>query len=83
MEGKMKCATYYGIKNVKMEERDIPKIGSKDVLVKVLRAGICGSDTGAYLHGGEPYGIFKGQEFGHEWLEELLKKVLMSQIVFN
>ena len=29
MEGKMKCAIYYGIKNVKMEERDIPKIGRK------------------------------------------------------
>ncbi len=74
MEGKMKCAIYYGIKNVKMEERDIPKIGSKDVLVKVLRAGICGSDTGAYLHGGEPYGIFKGQEFGHEMVGRIVEK---------
>ena len=74
MKGKMKCAIYYGINDVKMEERDIPEIGSNDVLVKVLRAGICGSDTGAYLHGGEPYGIFKGQEFGHEMVGKIVEK---------
>ena len=83
MEGKMKCAIYYGIKNVKMEERDIPKIGSKDVLVKVLRAGICGSDTGAYLHGENLMVFLKDKNLDMKWLEELLKKVLMSQIVFN
>ncbi len=47
MQGTMKCAIYHGIKNVTIEERPIPQIGTKDILVKNLRAGICGSDTGA------------------------------------
>lgn len=74
MEGMMKCGIYYGIGDVRMEERPIPQIGIKDVLVKILRAGICGSDTGAYLHGGESAGIFKGQQFGHEMIGKIVEK---------
>ena len=51
MEGMMKCAIYKSAKNIVVEERSITSISSKDVLVKVLRAGICGSDVGIYLHG--------------------------------
>lgn len=74
MEGTMKCAVYQGIEQVTMEERPIPKIGSKDVLVKVLRAGICGSDVGAYLHGGMYYGVNDGSEFGHEMVAKVVEK---------
>lgn len=74
MKGTMKCAIYYGIGDVRMEERPIPQIGDNDILVKVLRAGICGSDTGAYLYGGEPAGIFKGQQFGHELVGKIVEK---------
>ena len=55
MEGTMKCAIYHGAKNIVIEERPIPQCGKKDVLVKVLRAGICGSDVGIYLHGGDSF----------------------------
>ena len=33
MEGMMKCGIYKGIKEVAIEERPIPQIGPKDVLV--------------------------------------------------
>lgn len=74
MQGTMKCGVYYGVKNVGIEERPIPQITSKDVLVKVLRAGICGSDTGAYNGGGLPYGIFPGMPFGHEFVGKIVEK---------
>ena len=74
MEGTMKCGIYYGIEKVGIEERPIPKIEDTDVLVKVLRAGICGSDTGAYRHGGGQYGIFGGFEFGHEFVGRIAEK---------
>lgn len=74
MKGMMNCAIYYGVGDVRMEQRPIPQIGEKDVLVKILRAGICGSDTGAYLYGGEAAGIFKGQQFGHEMIGRIVEK---------
>ena len=74
MEGTMKCGIYKGIEKVAVEERPIPQIGPKDVLVKVLRAGICGSDTGAYLHGGIYYGVNDDAEFGHEMVAKVVEK---------
>ncbi len=74
MKGTMKAGVFYGIENVKLEERPIPQITDDDILVKVLRAGICGSDTGAYLHGGLGYGIYKGCVFGHEFVGRVVEK---------
>lgn len=74
MQGNMKCAIYYGIKDVRMEERPIPQIGPTDILVKNLKAGICGSDTGAYLYGGAATGVFSGQQFGHEMVGKVVEK---------
>lgn len=74
MQGTMKCGVYYGVKDVGIEERPIPQITSKDVLVKVLRAGICGSDTGAYNTNGLAYGIFPGMPFGHEFVGRIVEK---------
>ena len=74
MQGTMKCAIYYGPKNVKMEERPIPQITENDVLVKILRAGICGSDLTAWNYGGEPTGVFPGNPFGHEMVGKIVEK---------
>ena len=70
----MKCAIYNAIKNVTVEERPIPKVSDNDVLIKVLKAGICGSDVGIYFHGGENYGVFPGSQFGHEFVGIVVEK---------
>lgn len=70
----MKCAIYNSIQNVTVEERPIPEVKDNDVLVKVLKAGICGSDVGIYYHGGENYGVFPGSQFGHEFVGIIVEK---------
>ncbi len=62
----MKAAIYHGIENVTVEEIPIPEYGPKDVILKTVRAGICGTDIGAYYHGGDDAGIFPENQFGHE-----------------
>ncbi|MDA8401801.1 MAG: alcohol dehydrogenase catalytic domain-containing protein [Deltaproteobacteria bacterium] len=41
----MKCALYYGNKDIRLIEKDIPKISGEEVLMKVEASGICGSDV--------------------------------------
>jgi len=41
----MRVAMYYNNRDVRPEEMPTPKIGSGELLVKVLAAGICGSDV--------------------------------------
>ncbi|MFH1478141.1 MAG: zinc-dependent dehydrogenase [Candidatus Omnitrophota bacterium] len=40
----MKIAMYYGNKDVRIEERPIPKINGGEMLLKVVSSGICGTD---------------------------------------
>jgi len=41
----MRAAVYYGNKDIRIEEKPKPKIGSGEVLVRVEASGICGSDV--------------------------------------
>ncbi|MFH1369406.1 MAG: zinc-dependent dehydrogenase [Elusimicrobiota bacterium] len=41
----MRVAVYYNNKDVRIEERPVPKIGPGELLVKVMASGICGSDV--------------------------------------
>lgn len=41
----MKCALYYSNKDIRLIEKDIPKINDCEVLMKVEASGICGSDV--------------------------------------
>ena len=43
--GTMKFGLYYGNDDVRVEEKPIPAVGPKEVLVRVATCGICGSDT--------------------------------------
>ena len=45
----MKTVIIYGERDVRVEDVDIPKIGPRDVLVRVRASGICGSDVHRYL----------------------------------
>jgi L-iditol 2-dehydrogenase len=74
MEGKMKAAILHRPLNMRIEEVDVPQIGSHDILVKTKRVGICGSDVHYYLEGriasfvvGEP--LILGHECSGEIVE--------------
>jgi len=41
----MRVAMYYNNKDVRIEEREIPRIGRDEILVKIYASGICGSDV--------------------------------------
>lgn len=41
----MKVAVYYNNKTVKVEERPIPEVGPRDLLVKTEACGLCGGET--------------------------------------
>ena len=39
----MKCAVFYGKHDLRVEERPVPALGPKDVLVQVKACGVCGT----------------------------------------
>jgi L-iditol 2-dehydrogenase len=41
----MKVAVYYNNRDIRIEERPVPRIGPGELLVKVMASGICGSDV--------------------------------------
>jgi len=43
--GKMRVAMYYNNKDIRIEEMDIPSPGPREVLIKIMASGICGSDV--------------------------------------
>jgi L-iditol 2-dehydrogenase len=41
----MRVAVYYNNKDIRIEERPRPQIGAKEILVKIMASGVCGSDV--------------------------------------
>ncbi len=62
----MRGLVYYGPKDIRLEELPMPEATGTDVVVKVARAGICGSDLTAYLYDGMGVGILQKGQFGHD-----------------
>ncbi|MGV7106460.1 zinc-dependent alcohol dehydrogenase family protein [Flavobacterium sp. U410] len=61
----MKAMVYYGDHNIKLEEKPKPTIQKPtDVIVKVLKTTICGTDLGIYK--GKNPEIASGRILGHE-----------------
>jgi L-gulonate 5-dehydrogenase len=57
---------------LKIAERDIPKITRSDeVLIKVKRVGICGSDIHIF-HGKNPFAVYP-RVWGHEFVGEVIE----------
>jgi L-iditol 2-dehydrogenase len=44
-------AALHGTHDVRLEARELPSLGERDVLVKVRTVGVCGSDVHYYEHG--------------------------------
>jgi L-idonate 5-dehydrogenase len=63
----MKAVVAHAAKDLRIEEREVPAPGSGEVLVRIERGGICGSDLHYYNHGG--FGTVRLREpmiLGHE-----------------
>ncbi|CUH94953.1 hypothetical protein P22_1022 [Propionispora sp. 2/2-37] len=68
----MKAAVYYGPKDIRIEEREIPQIGAGDVLVRVQYCAICGTDVRIYNYG--QANVVPPRITGHE-LTGIIEKV--------
>ena len=67
MEGKMKVAIMTDVARVELTEREIPRPGKNEVLVRVEYVGVCGSDLHYYENGGIGPNIVKPPfVLGHE-----------------
>ena len=69
----MLAAVYYGPEDLRLEERPAPSIGPDEALIKVVSAGICGTDL-RILHGGHrkfPLGTVRIP--GHEVVGDVVK----------
>jgi (R,R)-butanediol dehydrogenase/meso-butanediol dehydrogenase/diacetyl reductase len=68
----MKAAVYRGPHDIAIEDRPVPRIiDADDVLVRVHRAGICGSDAAEWDHG--PVLARPPVVLGHEFMGEIVE----------
>ncbi len=44
----MKSAVFYGKHDIRIQEHEMPTVGSKDVLIRVKACGVCGTDVHIY-----------------------------------
>ena len=73
----MKAARIFGPGDIRYIDIETPKVGNTDVLIKVKRAGVCGTDLALYK-GDMPY-IKNGDTTypitpGHEWSGIVVEK---------
>jgi L-iditol 2-dehydrogenase len=61
----MKAAILYKPNDMRIEEREIPSIGSDDILLKVKACALCGTDIRIYM-GTKTKGIHYPSVIGHE-----------------
>jgi L-iditol 2-dehydrogenase len=69
----MKAAMLYGVKDLRVEDVEIPKVGAGEVLVKVKAATTCGTDLKIYQRGYVEKVIKLPTIFGHEWAGEVVE----------
>jgi len=67
----MKAAMLYGVKDLRIEEVDAPKVDAGEVLVKIKVATTCGTDLKIFQRGYVEKVIKLPTIFGHEWAGEV------------
>jgi len=67
----MKAAMLYGVKDLRIEEVDMPKVDAGEVLVKIKVATTCGTDLKIFQRGYVEKVIKLPTIFGHEWAGEV------------
>ncbi len=74
MKGKMKAAVLHKLLDLRLEDVPIPQISSDEVLVRMKRVGICGSDIHYYLEGSVASFVVKEPLIlGHECAGEIVE----------
>ena len=84
MSQQMIAAVYHSSGDVRVESLDVPVAGPGEVLLKVLRSGICGTDASEYKSGPKIFptqaphpnsGHFGPMVIGHEFIGEIIGDV--------
>jgi len=70
---KMKAALLYGVKDLRVENVDMPEVGPGEILVKVKAATTCGTDVKIFQRGYVGGVIEYPTVFGHEWTGDIVK----------
>jgi len=70
---KMKAAMLYGVKDLRIEEVEVPKVEVGEVLVKIEAATTCGTDLKIFQRGYVEKVIKLPTIFGHEWAGEVVE----------
>jgi (R,R)-butanediol dehydrogenase/meso-butanediol dehydrogenase/diacetyl reductase len=49
--GTMPAAVYHGVRDIRFEEREVPRAGPGELLLRVGTVGVCGTDSAEWGHG--------------------------------
>jgi len=80
--GRMKAAVYHGAHDVRIEDRPIPVRGDGQVLLRVLRSGMCGTDATEWRSGPHLFAVAHRHPvsghvgpliLGHEFVGEVVE----------
>lgn len=69
----MKAAMLYGVKDLRIQDIDMPEIGEGEIFVKVKAATTCGTDLKIYQRGYVSGVIKLPTVFGHEWAGDIVE----------
>ncbi|MCW3994286.1 MAG: zinc-binding dehydrogenase [Candidatus Bathyarchaeota archaeon] len=69
----MKAAMLYGVKDLRIEDVEVPEVESGEVLVRVKAATTCGTDLKILQRGYVEKVIKLPTVFGHEWAGEVVE----------
>ena len=84
----MLAAVYYGPRDVRLEQRDVPRIGADECLLRVVSTGICGTDIRIFKGEHAKYPPGTNRVPGHEMVGDIVsvgeevKGVTVGQRVF-
>jgi len=70
---RMKAALLYGIKDLRVEEIQTPKVNAGEILVKIKAATTCGTDLKIFQRGYVEGVIKLPTVFGHEWAGDVVE----------
>lgn len=72
MKQSMKAAMLYGVKDLRIENVEVPEVGVGEVLVQVKAATTCGTDLKIFNRGYVEKVIKLPTIFGHEWAGDII-----------